>query len=214
MLAGAVLLLAAAASIFYLSQRVSAPALSVRAFIPPPPGTTFRASGFDAGPVVVSPDGKTLAFSAVDEKGRTNLWLRPLNAPQATMLAGTEDAAAPFWSPDSQYLGFVADQKLKRISASGGEAQALTEDAASSPGDWGADGTILFHKPKPWPRFLECQHQGERFCRLRGLTRLMFPTTHRRSCQMANTSFTSPASRVVQKQSKSGCSVNLNRVGL
>jgi len=151
MLAGAVLLLAAAASIFYLSQRVSAPALSVRAFIPPPPGTTFRASGFDAGPVVVSPDGKTLAFSAVDEKGRTNLWLRPLNAPQATMLAGTEDAAAPFWSPDSQYLGFVADQKLKRISASGGEAQALTEDAASSPGDWGADGTILFHKQNLGP---------------------------------------------------------------
>jgi Tol biopolymer transport system component len=67
------------------------------------------------------------------------------------MLAGTEDAAAPFWSPDSQYLGFVADQKLKRISASGGEAQALTEDAASSPGDWGADGTILFHKQNLGP---------------------------------------------------------------
>jgi serine/threonine protein kinase len=151
MLAGAVLLLAAAASIFYFSQRASAPALSVRAYVPPPRGTAFRSSGFESGPVVVSPDGKTLAFSAVDEKGVTNLWLRPLNAQQATVLAGTEDAATPFWSPDSQYLGFVTDQKLKKISVSGGEAQTIANEAASSSGAWGADDTILFHKQKLGP---------------------------------------------------------------
>jgi eukaryotic-like serine/threonine-protein kinase len=146
MLAGSTLLLAAASVIFYLSQRSNAPAVSVRAYIPPPPGTAFRASGLDAGPVVVSPDGKTLAFSAVDEKGRTNLWLRPLDAQQAVMLPGTEDAATPFWSSDSHYLGFVADRKLKKISVSGGEAQTLADQAESGSGDWGADGTILFCK--------------------------------------------------------------------
>jgi len=149
LLASVALLLAAAAVIFFLWQRGSAPPLSVRAYIPPPPGTAFRASGFDAGPVVVSPDGKTLAFSAVDEKGKTNLWLRPLNAQQATMLPGTEDAARPFWSPDNQYLGFVADRKLKKISVSGGEAQTITDDAESAEtgsGDWSSDGTILFCK--------------------------------------------------------------------
>ncbi len=145
LLAGAALLLAAAI-IFYFAQRANAPAPSVRAYIPPPPGTTFRASGFDDGPVVVSPDGKTLAFSAVDEKGSTNLWVRPLSAQQATMLSGTEDAATPFWSPDSQYLGFVADKKLKKISVSGGEAETLADSAESGGGDWGADGTILFCK--------------------------------------------------------------------
>jgi len=31
----------------------------------------------------------------VDEKGSTNLWLRPLNAQQATMLPGTKDASTP-----------------------------------------------------------------------------------------------------------------------
>jgi serine/threonine protein kinase len=144
-LSGAVLL-ALAVIIFYLSQRANAPALSVRAYIPPPPQTTFRASGFDAGPVVVSPDGKTLAFSAVDDKGHTNLWLRPLDAQQATMLPSTEDAASPFWSPDGHYLAFVADGKLKKVSISGGDAQTLADDVHSGSGDWSPDGVILFCK--------------------------------------------------------------------
>jgi hypothetical protein len=136
-------LLIGAALFFYFSQRGSARTLSVRAYIPPPPGTAFRATGFDAGPVAVSPDGKTLAFTAVDEKGITNLWVRPLDAAQATMLQGTEDASYPFWSPDNKYLGFVADRKLKKIAVTGGEAQTLADHALSY-GDWGADGTILF----------------------------------------------------------------------
>jgi serine/threonine protein kinase len=146
LLATAALLLVAAAIIFYFSQRANRPTLSVRAYIPPPPGTAFRPSGFDAGPVVVSPDGRMLAFTAVDEKGSTNLWLRPLDAQQATMLPGTEDAANPFWSPDGRYLAFVADRKLKKISVSGGEAQTLTDQAESYCGDWSEAGTILFCK--------------------------------------------------------------------
>jgi len=142
-LISAVLLLAALIT-FFLSQRANTPALSIRAYIPPPPQTTFRASGFDAGPVVVSPDGKTLAFSAVDDKGRTNLWLRPLDAQQATMLPGTEDAASPFWSPDGHYLAFIADRKLKKISVSGGDAQTLADAASFGGGDWSPDGIILF----------------------------------------------------------------------
>ena len=146
LLAAAALLLVAAAAVFYFSQRGNASAPSVRAYIPPPRGTAFRPSGFDAGPVVVSPDGMTLAFTAVDEKGSTNLWLRPLDAQQATMLPGTEDASTPFWSPDGHYLGFIADRKLKKISLSGGEPQTLADQAESYCGDWSVDGTILFCK--------------------------------------------------------------------
>ncbi|MGD0515857.1 MAG: protein kinase [Terriglobales bacterium] len=149
-LSAAVLFLAALV-IFFLPRQANTPTLSVRAYIPPPPGTAFRASGFDAGPVVVSPDGKTLAFSAVDDKGRTNLWLRPLDAQQATMLPSTEDAATPFWSPDSHYLAFVADRKLKTISVSGGDAQTLADDAHSGCGDWSPDGIILFCKQNYGP---------------------------------------------------------------
>ena len=143
LLGASILLLIVAAIFFYFSQRATSLTPSVRAYIPPPPGTAFRPTGFDAGPVAVSPDGKTLAFSAVDEKGVTNLWVRPLDAAQATMLPGTEDATYPFWSPDNKYLGFVADRKLKKIAVTGGEAQTLT-DHAYGRGEWGADGTILF----------------------------------------------------------------------
>jgi len=86
------------------------------------------------------------AFSAVDDKGHTNLWLRPLDAQQATMLPSTEDAAMPFWSPDSHYLAFVADRKLKTISVSGGDAQTLTDDVHGDGGDWSSAGVILFCK--------------------------------------------------------------------
>jgi serine/threonine protein kinase/Tol biopolymer transport system component len=128
------------------SRRTGAPVFTVRAYIPAPPGTSFRAYGFDAGPVAISPDGRMLAFSAVDEKGVTNLWVRALSAPQARMLPGTEDAAAPFWSPDSEHLAFEADHKLKKISVNGGDPQVLADDTDDNGGAWGPDGTMLFGK--------------------------------------------------------------------
>jgi serine/threonine protein kinase/Tol biopolymer transport system component len=159
--AGAAFLLVAAAIVFHFSQRANTPTLSVRAYIPPPHGTAFRPSGFDSGPVAVSPDGKTLAFTAVDEKGSTNLWLRPLDAQQPTMLPGTEDAAIPFWSADGRYLGFVADRKLKKISVSGGPPQTLTDEAQSYCGAWSEDGTILFCKQYFGPIYRVSASGGE-----------------------------------------------------
>jgi serine/threonine protein kinase len=118
----------------------------VLAYIPPPPGTSFRAFGFSAGPVVVSPDGKQLAFSATDQSGVTKLWIRPLSLSQATSLAGTEDAAAPFWSPDSRSLGFFANGKLKTVDLDNVSIQVLSDALCpdSFSGAWGKGGTILF----------------------------------------------------------------------
>ena len=138
----AALLLIGAAAFFFLSRRGVTNEFAVQAYIPPPAGTAFRPSGFDAGPVAVSPDGRTLAFTAIDEKGNTNLWIRALDAAQAIMLPGTEDATNPFWSADSHYLGFVADRKLKKIAVSGGEPQIITENGFYG-WDWNSDGTIL-----------------------------------------------------------------------
>ena len=123
-------------------------ARAVRSYIPPPPGTSFPLSGLEIGPVAVSPDGKTLAFTAVDEQGVTKVWLRALNAQQATVLDGTEDASKPFWSFDGQSLAFAADGKLKKISIAGGTPEVLADGVASESGGgtWNSDGTILFCK--------------------------------------------------------------------
>jgi len=108
----ALLLIGAAIGHFFTPGTSTASA--VRSYIPPPPGTSFPMSGLEIGPVAVSPDGKTLAFTAVDEQGVTKLWLRALNVQHATVLDGTEDASKPFWSFDGQYLAFAADGKLKK----------------------------------------------------------------------------------------------------
>jgi serine/threonine protein kinase len=148
------LLLAGQTLMNFFAPRASNTSQSVRAYIPPPPGTSFRISGgLDVGPVAISPDGKTLAFTAVDEKGVTQLWTRPLDSVDATVLAGTSDASFPFWSPDSQYLAYSADGRLMKIRASGGDAQALAEGLGTETGrgSWNSDGTILFCKAYSGP---------------------------------------------------------------
>ena len=56
----------------------------------------------------VSPDGRKLALVAADESGRRRLWLRDLGSAAFQPLPETEDASFPFWSPDSESIGFVA----------------------------------------------------------------------------------------------------------
>ena len=119
--------------------------LPVLAYIPPPAGTSFRSFGFSAGPVVVSPDGSRLAFSATDQNGVTKLWIRPLGSSESSPIAGTEDAAAPFWSFDSRSLGFFASGKLKTVELDNGTIQTLSDTTCTnSEGAWGEGGTILF----------------------------------------------------------------------
>ena len=70
--------------------------------------------------VAISPDGTRLAYVANPQGGPTQIYLRPLEGLDAKPIPGTEGAAAPFFSPDGQWLGFFADGKLKKISIAGG----------------------------------------------------------------------------------------------
>ena len=91
----------------------------------------------------LSPDGKWLAFTAATS-GKKQLWVRALEAVEAKLLAGTEGAASPFWSPESRFIGFFADGKLKKIEATGGSAQTLCNLCNAFSADWNRDGIILF----------------------------------------------------------------------
>jgi hypothetical protein len=107
----------------------------VRFEVHPPANAEFQLVSNRPGPVVVSPDGRSLAFSAVSE-GQTRLFVRGLDATEARPLAGTEGAEYPFWSPDSRSLGFFASDKLKRVEAAGGPPLTLCGVQQGKGGSW------------------------------------------------------------------------------
>jgi hypothetical protein len=93
----------------------------------------------------LSPDGHALVFSAGPRGAKPTLWVRSLDHVDARQLAGTEDAQDPMWDPDSRWIGFFADGKLKKIPAAGGAVQVITQTAADFRGEtWGPQDTILF----------------------------------------------------------------------
>ncbi|HET9794868.1 MAG TPA: protein kinase, partial [Thermoanaerobaculia bacterium] len=125
-------------------RRAPANAGVVRSTVLPPAGSRFAFSGDNAGPLTISPDGKTLAFLAVGND-RPRLYVRPLDADEPVALPGADGASFPFWSPDSRSLGFFADGKLKRVDLSApGSSTTICAAPNARGGTWGADGTILF----------------------------------------------------------------------
>jgi serine/threonine protein kinase len=93
--------------------------------------------------IAVSPDGSRLVYVASHD-GVPQLYLRSMDSLQASPLPGTENATAPFFSPDGQWIGFFADGNLKKISAAGGATVTLTASRGGFlSAAWGPDGTIL-----------------------------------------------------------------------
>jgi eukaryotic-like serine/threonine-protein kinase len=97
------------------------------------------------GEAAIAPDGRRVVFVASTADGHSILHVRSLDALTSQPLQGTEGGAAPFWSPDSRYVAFYADGKLKKIDVSGGPPQTLCDARGfPNPGDWSKDGVILF----------------------------------------------------------------------
>jgi len=136
-----------AGTALYMRRSTPAAIKTVRFTVGPPEKMEFNTN---PAFLSVSPDGSKLAFvtgGAADRK----LWIRALDSPTAQALPGTEDASNPFWSPDSQFVGFFARGEVKKIAISGGPPQTLTQapsaNAAggqSAGGTWSREGMILF----------------------------------------------------------------------
>ena len=101
-------------------------------------------SAFHGG-FALSPDGETLAFAVRDRTGASQIWARRLSALDAQPVRGTEGGAYPFWSPDGRELAFFVNARIKRVSASGGQAQDICDAPGLFPtGSWGPDDAMLF----------------------------------------------------------------------
>jgi eukaryotic-like serine/threonine-protein kinase len=121
------------------ARRALGPAMTRFAVLAPGGATVLT----DPSTAVISPDGRTLAFIAIDQAGLPRLWVRPLDALSAEALRGTENAFCPFWSADSRFLAFFTGGKLWKVAVAGGLPEAICDAPSGRGGSWSKDGVIV-----------------------------------------------------------------------
>ena len=138
-IAAAVLAVAAAAA-SWIAYRATRPAeLKPLVRLEVDLGHEVYLNALGGSDIVLSPDGTRIAYLS-----QNHLFTRRLDQPNATELPITPGATSPFFSPDGQWIGFVAGAKLRKISVEGGSEIALCDSAASYTGaDWGENGNIV-----------------------------------------------------------------------
>jgi Tol biopolymer transport system component len=105
--------------------------------------TAPDAETFTPGPPAPSPDGRRIAFVARDAQGRRVIRMRSLDSAAHVMLAGTDDASGPFWSPDGRSIGFFTQDRLKRVDIGGGPVQNICAATADLGATWNRAGVIV-----------------------------------------------------------------------
>jgi serine/threonine protein kinase len=119
-----------------------APAPVTRSVFSLPAGDSLQG---DLPSVALSPDGKYLVYAA--RRGTSQqLYLHSMDSFEARPIPDTEGGSSPFFSPDSQSIGFFADSQLKKVSINGGGSIAICPAPAGilASGTWGSDGNIIF----------------------------------------------------------------------
>jgi Tol biopolymer transport system component/DNA-binding winged helix-turn-helix (wHTH) protein len=136
----------AIAFLVFLYSRQTPPEAPLRKFSITPP-IVMRLANMPKM-VAISPDGKHIAFTEGTAEGK--LWVQNLERLDAVPMEYTEDAAGPFWSPDSKFIGFATSKEIRKIAVEGGQAFRLCELPSPghtnySGGSWSPDGeTIAF----------------------------------------------------------------------
>src|SRR5258706_4097978 len=97
----------------------------------------------------ISPDGRRLVFVGFDATGKQLLYTRAFEVDtSAQPLANTDGASLPFWSPNSQSVGFFAQGRLKRVDIETRQIRTLADAQGGRGGTWNQDDVILF-VPRP-----------------------------------------------------------------
>ncbi len=114
----------------------------------------------NAGSVVLSPDGKMIAFTVqttdwTDNRFDSEIWLKKEGQKPFQLTNTTKNSSSnPLFSPDGQWLAFLADRGNKNqihiINLAGGEARVMTKiEEGVSNFEWHPSGTkFIFIKPE------------------------------------------------------------------
>ncbi|MGH7512300.1 MAG: protein kinase domain-containing protein, partial [Gemmatimonadales bacterium] len=121
----------------------------------PRQGASWQYITFGDGPVpttafpslALSPDGASLVVKDAIQNAR--LWIKRRGELHAVPVPGTERSSHPEFSPDGQWLAFLADGHLKKIRPGEGAAITLADSAAAPFGGeaWLDDGTLIYVGP-------------------------------------------------------------------
>jgi Tol biopolymer transport system component len=94
----------------------------------------------------LSPNGRMLAFIGTIDAPQ--LWVHSFDTGESRPLAAAGNFSnSMFWSPDSRFIAFPIDGKLRRISVSGDQLQticSLPSAGGFAGGSWGQDDVIVF----------------------------------------------------------------------
>jgi len=131
-------------AIFLFLQMTSENPEALRSSFYVQPLESWQYSTWGGGHIAVSPDGRTTAFVAEGADGIRHLWIRPLEDLSSRMLPGTDGAMFPFWSPDSRFIAFFSDGKLKKIDITGGRPLPICDASSGRGGSWNQYGDIIF----------------------------------------------------------------------
>jgi DNA-binding winged helix-turn-helix (wHTH) protein/Tol biopolymer transport system component len=141
--AGLVVVAAAVGLTIAVSRRPASVRRPMRFVVNPPLDVTLLSGG------VLSPDGRRIVYVAGDSSGQSMLMLRALDETEATPVPGSSGASTPFWSPDSQSIGFFSDHALMKVGISGEPAQIVVESfptrgGGRGGGTWSREGVIVY----------------------------------------------------------------------
>ena len=125
----------------YRYTREEAPRVARFSVLPPENAKRTNASDIPQ----ISPDGRRIVMTvSIDGQASASLWLRDLDSLNGRVLPGTSGASYPFWSPGSRWVGFFAENKLKKIDVAGGPALTLCDAPAGRGGSWNQDDVIVY----------------------------------------------------------------------
>jgi Tol biopolymer transport system component len=135
--------LAILAMLLWAPWRVTVPAEQplVRLDVDLGADAAFATASTGGSNIAISPDGTRLVYVAGTP---LRLFTRRLDQSKAVELPGTQGAELPFFSPDGQWVGFGAPQKVSKISVEGGAVVSVgTQDGSFAGASWGEDGSLI-----------------------------------------------------------------------